>query len=240
MKKPRGIFVFLTLFLLAFFSIQNKISAQGEGGVYYLPYPTGLKVFLTQGPFSEDENESHHGFFALDMKGVPPEAPGAAPVLAARSGYVVYVNDKNNNESTNDDDINLVVLGHGPRDTYGQFQEYSWYLHLARDGVPDYVIPGIYIRRGVVIGKEGYNGNPEATHLHFGVTNWFNPSRMYCVGSEGARVKAYVKVDNSLVYAYIPFSFVEWKDIGAWPEGNWVGSENVITEITTDPNEPQP
>lgn len=240
MRKLRGIFVFLIVFLAVFLASQMDILAQ-EGSEYSLPYPAGLRIFLTQGPFSTGEGANHTCYFAVDMKAELSDGKwGAAFVVAARSGYVVYVNDKNGNEATNDNDINLVVLGHGRRDAYGQFQEYSWYLHLAKNSVPDYVIPGMYIRRGVVIGKEGFNGNPQNVHLHFGVTNWFNPSRMYCVGNEVARVKAYVKVDNSLVYAYMPFSFVEWEDIGAWPEGNWVGSQNVITEVTTDPNEPQP
>lgn len=239
MRKLRGICCFLLFFLAIFLASQVGISAQ-EGSEYSLPYQAGLRIFLMQGPFSKSGG-ANHCFFAVDMKAELSDGTcGAAFVVAARSGYVVYVNDKNGNESTNDNDINLVVLGHGPRDAYKQFQEYSWYLHLAKGSVPDYVIPEMYIRRGVVIGKEGFNGNPETTHLHFGVTNWFNSSRMFMTGSEGtSRVTAYAKVDGSLVYAYIPFSFVEWEDIGAWPEGNWVGSENVIIEITTDPNEPQ-
>ncbi|MDP2874005.1 MAG: M23 family metallopeptidase [bacterium] len=238
MRKLRGIFCFLITFLAIFLFSTTHVSADGEGNWYHLPYPKGLRIFNMQSPFSQSP-ESNHRYFAIDFKA---EYPGydqwePAPVVAARSGWVVYKKDCD--DGTKEEEANLLVLGHGPKDSYSQYQEYSWYLHLQKGSIPNYVVLGGYIRSGVIIGKEGHNGKSTGIHLHFAVTNWFNPSRLYTEGVPGDVAKAYLIRDQERIYLTVPFKFFEYQDVRGWMENNWVGSENVITEVTTDPREPQ-
>lgn len=234
MRKLRGIFLFLLFFLAIIFPL--KTLADGGGSWYHLPYPNCLRVFLTQGPFSSG---NHSGYFAVDFKAEYPSYNlwEPAPVVAARGGWVVFAKDCD--DGFTEEEANLLVLGHSPKPD-GTYREYSWYVHLKKESIPKYVIVEGYIRAGVKIGLEGHNGLSSGVHLHFCVTDWFDQSFMYKVGRSGVIPRAYQLENNNRIYKTVPFRLFEYEDVSNWAEGNWVGSENVITEVTTDPNEPQP
>lgn len=227
MGKLRGIFCFLLLlFTISFFPGQT-VSSEAEGSYYHLPYPNGTRVFEIQGPFSQSP-EANHSYFAFDSKGVGRIDDGKpALVSAARSGWVVYKKDCE--DGLKEVEANLLVLGHGPKSPDGQYQEYSWYMHLQKDSIPDDIMVGDYIRCGTIIGREGHNGKSTGVHLHFGVTAWFDPGRFMTEGVPGCLPKAYhLNADGSREYLYIPFKFYEYENVEQWPEGKWVGSKNLI------------
>lgn len=104
-------------------------------------------------------------------------------IVAARDGVVVYAKDVSTQTVVCNGGYdgwwyaNMVVIGHGTLNpATHRYPEYSWYVHLAPNSVPEYVRPGAYIRAGEVIGQEGKTGcstDGKTVHLHFEVSNDF-------------------------------------------------------------------
>jgi LysM repeat protein len=61
---------------------------------------------------------------------------------------------------------NAVVIQSAP-------DEFAWYVHLAPNSVPDWIVEGAAVPAGADIGLEGRTGWASLPHLHFMVANWF-------------------------------------------------------------------
>lgn len=83
-------------------------------------------------------------------EGIDIPAPTGTPVKAARSGTVLYAENRISGYG------NMVVIRHSPSFA-------TVYAHLSRIGVR----PGDVVERGKVIGKVGMTGRATSPHLHF-------------------------------------------------------------------------
>ena len=126
---------------------------------YALPFPAGTHYTLDQGfdgRFSHDTADSR---YALDF-GVPE----GTPVLAARDGVVMQVEDKFRGSGTDaaryGDRANYVRIVHADGSM-------AVYAHLA----PDSMLrrPGDHVVVGQLVGKSGNTGFSTGPHLHFSV-----------------------------------------------------------------------
>jgi murein DD-endopeptidase MepM/ murein hydrolase activator NlpD len=125
--------------------------------VYTLPYPEGTKHLLVQGYNSWF---SHKGRLGLDFK-----MKKGSPVLAARGGVVVRVQEGFNTGGVNKKyygKANSVIIKHddGSQALYG---------HLKQNGA--LVQVGDTVRQGQLIAYSGSTGYSAFPHLHFSVWN---------------------------------------------------------------------
>lgn len=148
---------------------------------HFLPWPGGRWGKVTQ-----RDGVGHYGQIDFYVEG---------DVYSSKPGRVAFIK-----ESSPDPDeacssfeacwrkANVVVIQHGP-------QEYSWYLHLAYNSVPDNIYVGLDIPAGVKIGvqgRTGYTWGGTGYHLHFMVSTghyaWSDPNNpdalMWATGVE--------------------------------------------------------
>jgi murein DD-endopeptidase MepM/ murein hydrolase activator NlpD len=148
---------------------------------HFLPWPGGRWGKVTQ-----RDGVGHYGQIDFYLEG---------DIYSSKPGRVAFIK-----ESSPDPDepcsnfeacwrkANVVVIQHGP-------QEYSWYLHLAYNSVPDNIYVGLDIPAGVKIGVQGRTGYTWGTtgfHLHFMVSSghypWSDPNNpdalMWATGVE--------------------------------------------------------
>lgn len=124
-----------------------------DGHVYDLPFAKGGRFQVFQG---YNGNSSHQNQFALDFA-----MPEGTPVLAAREGVVVRIQEANDQSCPQAECArfnNYVMVYH--RD--GTFAEYT---HLRKDGAT--VNVGDRIKAGDTIGYSGSTGWATGPHLHF-------------------------------------------------------------------------
>lgn len=95
--------------------------------------------------------------------------PTGSPVLAARPGIVVSVEERYKDGTRKPGDENYVVVRHCD----GTFARY---YHLTTSGAV--VDSGALVRRGDLIGRSGNSGASAGPHLHFDVT--FDRARWGC------------------------------------------------------------
>ena len=125
---------------------------------YALPLPAGTKYTLEQGfggKFSHDDPENH---YALDF-GVPE----GTPVLAARAGVVMQVEESYRAHGTDPrfaDRANYVRVLH-------EDGSMAVYAHLAPASMLR--LPGDRVSVGQLVGKSGNTGLSTGPHLHFSV-----------------------------------------------------------------------
>ncbi|GMV96579.1 MAG: M23 family metallopeptidase [Phycisphaerae bacterium] len=128
---------------------------------YYLPYPAGTASLMVQGNFGPF---SHQDEYALDFM-----MPMHAPIVAAREGVVVQVDDSNTKTCwlTRDCRGNRVIIRHedGTR---------ARYWHIEHRGAA--VALGERVRRGQLIATCGQTGVAFVPHLHFSVVDENNVS----------------------------------------------------------------
>jgi hypothetical protein len=136
---------------------------------HFLPWPGGRWGEVTQ-----RDGSGHYGQidFAIERD-----------VYSSKPGRVVFIK-----ESSPDPDepcsnfelcwrkANVVVIQHAP-------QEFSWYVHLAYNSVPDNIYVGLDVPAGVKIGVEGrtgYTWGETGYHLHYMVSAghypWTDPN----------------------------------------------------------------
>ena len=131
--------------------------AQPEDYIYAIPFPSGEKHRVIQGMGG---SFSHTGSnrYAIDF-----ECPEGTPVVAARDGVVVALNDEATTHGTTAEFTsyaltNFVLIAHDDG-SIGQ------YMHLEPDGVD--VRAGQKVSRGEYIGRSGNTGFSTTPHLHF-------------------------------------------------------------------------
>jgi murein DD-endopeptidase MepM/ murein hydrolase activator NlpD len=129
------------------------IYVQSEG--YILPFPKGASYKLLQG-YNGPWGHKGHAEYAYDF-----QMPIGSPILAARSGEVVHVEEGYNNGTRKPGEENVVVIKHNDG-TYGR------YYHLTKEGV--IVSVGEKVRQGQKIALSGDSGASAGPHLHFDVT----------------------------------------------------------------------
>jgi murein DD-endopeptidase MepM/ murein hydrolase activator NlpD len=157
-------------------------SQQTASSSYRLPYADGWKGTVTGVPYVGTHANTPPGpYYAVDFNiwgdDWSSNEYANGYVAAARDGTVVYVKESSTHQGTNNTDkswwkANMVVLGHGAC-SGGSFSEYSWYVHLAHNSVPEHVYPGRTIKAGEIVGQEGDSGYAEGVHLHFMVSDYF-------------------------------------------------------------------
>lgn len=139
---------------------------------HYLPWPGGRFATVTQ-----RDGTGHVGQidFVVDW----PIDYGDDALYNTKAGTVVFVKESSPDPDENCDSYdcwkkaNAVVVQHGPA-------EYSWYVHLAYNSVPDNIYVGLQIPAGVQIGRQGRTGWTTGDHLHYMVSSghysWTDPN----------------------------------------------------------------
>jgi len=123
--------------------------------VYSLPYPSGQSMRVIQG-FHGSFSHQGDDEFAIDFS-----HPEGTPVLCAREGTVVHVEERYSKgapEQFYRNRVNVVRVQHSD----GTIGEYD---HFRPDGVA--VEEGQSVRRGQLLGYSGHTGFASGPHLHF-------------------------------------------------------------------------
>jgi murein DD-endopeptidase MepM/ murein hydrolase activator NlpD len=131
--------------------------AMGDPGqrsqAYRYPFPwKGGPFRLTQGPNGRFSHYGPKGRHAMDIA-----MPEGTPIIAARGGMVVKIENSQSGRGTNPSG-NFVRILH-PDGTMGV------YLHLMRGSVV--VAEGQQVALGQALAKSGNTGNSTGPHLHF-------------------------------------------------------------------------
>jgi len=135
---------------------------------YYLPYVKGTSHKLEGSvlhfnyypPLGYPSCDIAYCHYAYDFTDV-----GHFPLVAARAGTVVSSRDYCADGNTGC--TNYIVL----QDVVGG--AYQIYLHLAYATIPDHLVPGVYVGRGVYIGDTDDTGYSTSEHVHFMVVQDF-------------------------------------------------------------------
>jgi Membrane proteins related to metalloendopeptidases len=122
---------------------------------FILPFPKGASSKLLQG-YNGPYGHKDRGEFAYDF-----QMPIGSTVIASRSGEVVSVVEKNNDNTRVPGEENVVVIKHSD----GTFARY---YHLTKDGV--LVSVGDKVTQGDKVALSGNSGASAGPHLHFDVT----------------------------------------------------------------------
>jgi len=134
-------------------------SAAPSPYAYAIPFHAGEEHRLIQG-FGGTFSHTGSNQYAIDF-----DCPEGTPVVSARDGTVVAINDSATDHGTTPefvdyDHTNFVLIAHDDG-TLGQ------YMHLEPSGVD--VRPGQQVARGQYIARSGNTGFSSTPHLHFQV-----------------------------------------------------------------------
>lgn len=138
---------------------QFGLLAQVSG--YKLPWPGGTKGTVTARGGTGHTNQVDFNIWVGDNR------YASGTVVAAKNGTVVFVKESSNSGCSDIScwrQANMVIIRHSSN-------EYSWYVHLAYQSVPDNVYVGASIPSGTPIGVEGSTGYSTGVHLHFHVSS---------------------------------------------------------------------
>jgi len=118
---------------------------------YPLPWRGG-PFRLTQGPNGKYSHNTPKGRYAMDIA-----MPEGTPIIAARAGVVVSLDNKQNGRGTHPSG-NFVRILHDD-------STMSVYLHLKRGSIT--VKEGQKVTQGTLLARSGNTGNSTGPHLHF-------------------------------------------------------------------------
>lgn len=154
--------------------------------LYRLPFPVGDSAVLLQG---NNGRYGHSGraAFAFDF-----ERPIGSPVIAARSGRVVAIEDRYADGNRTPGQENFIIVQH-PDSTFGR------YYHLTQHGVM--VSVGARVSAGQVIGRTGDTGASAGPHLHFDVTEACYQWGCQTIPITFSNVRSNALLDDSAVVA---------------------------------------
>lgn len=146
-----GAIGFFTALLFSSFSAGTGIDSSG----YVLPFTKETASKLLQG-YAGPWGHQGHAEWAYDF-----QMPIGTPIVAARSGEVVYVGEVHDNGTRKPGEENVVVIQHLD-------STYARYYHLTKHGV--LVSVGDKVQQGERIALSGDSGASAGPHLHFDVT----------------------------------------------------------------------
>lgn len=147
-------------FQLTYRWVPGDPGASHMAGVRYLPpFPAGKTFWITQG---SDDRETH--VTADSMYAVDIALPEGTPVLAARSGLVMDIEDdfftRGKNRERFGDRANIVRILH-------EDGTMAIYAHLQLDSIR--VAAGSVVLTGEQIARSGNTGYSSGPHLHFAI-----------------------------------------------------------------------
>ena len=122
-----------------------------EESDYFLPYPPGESYMVGLGPCGG----SYHSQGLPDQFAIDFNMPIGNYILAARSGNVIYVEERGRDGGFPN---NFITIRH-------KDGTYAMYMHLTQDGAV--VDVGQTVGRGDLIGYSGNTGLAGYPHLHF-------------------------------------------------------------------------
>ncbi len=134
---------------------------QAEVTGYKVPWLEGYKGTVVRRDGTNHDKQVDFNLWTASS------AWGAGTVAAAKGGTVVFAKDSSNSGCASLDcwrQANMVVIRHAAN-------EYSWYVHLAYQSVPEGVYAGAAIASGEPIGVEGETGFATGVHLHYMVSS---------------------------------------------------------------------
>jgi murein DD-endopeptidase MepM/ murein hydrolase activator NlpD len=127
-----------------------------ESSPYVLPYEVGRSVVVGGG----NCGDGSHLLYDWDQYAYDLVMPIGTPVVAARDGEVIQVEERFANSTRIGEQANYVRVRHADG-TIGE------YFHLTTNGA--LVEIGDRVARGQIIALSGDSGNSNAPHLHFEV-----------------------------------------------------------------------
>jgi murein DD-endopeptidase MepM/ murein hydrolase activator NlpD len=153
----RAVSGLLSVMLLLLSNAGGSARAEPPGDVhgFVLPYPVGSSYPVIQG------NGGEWGHTDTEQYAYDFEMAVGTPVVAARSGRVVAVEERHEDGNRTPGEENYVFIRHDDA-------TFSRYYHLSREGV--LVDEGERVKRGQQIGLSGNTGASAGPHLHFDVT----------------------------------------------------------------------
>ena len=165
---------------------------------YILPYPVGAAYEVAQGYCGSGPWSSHNNRFAIDF-----HMPIGAPLIASRSGVVVYAIDEfDDSGMNNDSELNYLVIQHEDGTT-------ALYAHLQQLSVV--VAVGDLVVKGELIANSGNSGftdnNP---HLHFELYSqfpyhWLDDSIPFTFCNAGGPLDERGGLQYGVTYTALPF-----------------------------------
>jgi len=127
-----------------------------QSSPYLLPYPAGMSWTVLQGNCTPGT----HFAGGRDQHAYDFAMPVGSPVVAARAGLVVEVEERYPDGNGAVDQSNYVAVQHDDGTL-------AVYFHLTQNGV--LVELGRSVRQGEEIAASGVTGGTSTPHLHFGV-----------------------------------------------------------------------
>ncbi|MDZ4725464.1 MAG: M23 family metallopeptidase [Leptospira sp.] len=191
-------------------------AVHNDSVIYELPFEVGKSFRIGQG---YNGNFTHHGSsaYALDFS-----LPMRTPVLAAREGYVVAIEDRYTEGGTRQDlasKANLVSILHDDG-TIGN------YVHLDFNGVV--VKLGDKISVSQLLGYSGNTGYSQGPHLHFEVNQ---PNVRYDMAS----LPTYFRTQNSS-REQLTESNIYFKPESRTESSDWIELKDEVSLCRTETN----
>ncbi len=135
--------------------VERRVFPASESSEYILPFELGTARLVWRTTSHFNPGNRGVGLYAIDF-----EMPIGTPLLAARSGKVVAVQDSFKDGNDKDLEENFVMVQH----TDGTVARY---IHLKLGGV--LVALGDEVKQGQRIASSGNTGQTGGPHLHFDV-----------------------------------------------------------------------
>ncbi len=183
---------------------------------FYLPFPAGESAYRIR-----------HWYPAIDFS-IGADG-GSGTIRNAKAGTVMFVKDSSTRQCGNPPPdwvcwmwANTIVIQSGPG-------EYAWYLHLAPNTIPDWLVEGAFAPAGADLGQEGATGWAAGPHVHFQISSTYS----CCQGQGDYRMPDW---PNSTTYP-VDFNEYTWWNL-PWEPVSANGS--AVPEDQPPPGEASP
>jgi murein DD-endopeptidase MepM/ murein hydrolase activator NlpD len=135
--------------------VEQGVFPPSKTSEYILPFQANKARLVWRTTSHFNPGNKGVGLYAIDF-----EMPIGTPLLAARAGKVVAIQDKFPDGNDKDLEENFVMVRHGDGTV-------ARYIHLKQNGV--LVVLGAEVRQGQRIALSGNTGQTGGPHLHFDV-----------------------------------------------------------------------